>query len=82
VYVNGSCRIDRFGHQRDEKGERQEQRRTEAFCLSLLTSASIRLTGVREDADERFANESHCSHDERDYRGLAFHGGQCETPAE
>ena len=68
--VNGSCRIDCFGYQRDEKGERQEQRRTETFHLSLLPGcASNRCTGVKEDADERLANDCNRSRDERGYRG-------------
>jgi len=47
--VDGWHRINRFGYQRDDKGKRQKQRRTEPFHLSVRSGfLSARSTSAME----------------------------------
>ena len=72
--VPTSFHIEGFRYQHDDKRQRQEQRRTEPFHPSRFPGCrSARGTGAREKADERYANERHCSRGECDHRRVAFH---------
>jgi hypothetical protein len=68
--VDGWHRINQFWYQRDDKGKRQKQRRTEPFHLSVRSGCpSARSTSAMEDPADLPANETNRSRDERGYRG-------------